>query len=50
LRDIESEQFDKKIGYHGLKDPHRERDKNYVDELFSMVNDKHFYKEFHRTI
>lgn len=50
LKDIEEEQFDKKIGYHGLKDPHRERDKNYVDELFSMVNDKHFYKEFHRTI
>lgn len=50
LRNIESEQFDKKIGYHGLKDPHRERDKNYVDELFSMVNDKHFYKKFHRTI
>jgi len=50
LRDIEAEQFDKKIGYHGLKDPHREKDKSHADELFSMVNDKHFYKEFHRTL
>lgn len=50
LRDIETEQFDKKIGYHGQKDPHRGKDKNHVDELFSMVNDKHFYKEFHRDI
>jgi hypothetical protein len=50
LRNIETEQFDKKIGYHGYKDPHREKDKNHVDELFSMVNDKHFYKEFYRNI
>lgn len=50
LRSIEVEQFDKKIGYHGLKDPHRKRDKSHVDELFSMINDKHFYKEFYRNI
>jgi hypothetical protein len=50
LRIIEAEQFEKKIGYHGPKDPHRERDQNHVDELFSMVNDKHFYKEFYRNI
>ncbi|MFT4155151.1 hypothetical protein [Parafilimonas sp.] len=50
LESIEAEQFDKKIGYHGTKDPLRKRDKNYVDELFSMVNDKHFYKEFYRNI
>src|SRR5690606_24215359 len=50
LADIETEQFDKNIGYHGTKGPHRERNQNYVNELFSMVNDKHFSKEFHRKI
>lgn len=47
---IEDEQFEKKVGYHGMKDPHRERNQNHVDELFSMVNDKHFYKEFYRKL
>jgi hypothetical protein len=50
LADIETEQFDKNVGYHGTKDPHRERDENHVNELFSMVNDKHFSKEFYRKI
>jgi uncharacterized protein YutE (UPF0331/DUF86 family) len=50
LADIETEQFEKKVGYHGLKDPHRDRDQNHVNELFSMVNDKHFYKEFYREV
>jgi hypothetical protein len=50
LADIETEQFDKNIGYHGTKNPHRERDQSHVNELFSMVNDKHFSKEFHRKI
>lgn len=50
LADIETEQFKKKVGYHSTKDPHRERDQNLVDELFSMVNDKHFSKEFHRKL
>jgi hypothetical protein len=50
LRNIETEQFEKKVGYNGSKDPHRDRDKSYVDELFSMVNDKHYYKEFHRNV
>lgn len=50
LSNIESEQFNKKIGYHGTKDPHRERDKNYSDLVFSMVNDKHFVKEFYRRV
>tara|TARA_R110001583_G_scaffold194839_1_gene367272 strand:- start:740 stop:1726 length:987 start_codon:yes stop_codon:yes gene_type:complete len=50
LADIETEQFENKVGYHGLKDPHRERDENHENELFSMVNDKHFYKEFYREI
>lgn len=50
LADIETEQFEKKVGYHGVKDPHRDRDKNHVNELFSMVNDKHFYKEFYREV
>lgn len=50
LADIETEQFEKKIGYHGTKNPHRERNQNHVDELLSMVNDKHFSKEFHRKL
>lgn len=50
LEKMEAEQFEKKVGYHGSKDPHREKDENHVNELFSMVNDKHFYKEFHRKI
>lgn len=50
LADIETEQFDKNVGYHGTKGPHRERDQSHVNELFSMVNDKHFSKEFHRKI
>lgn len=50
LADIETEQFEKNVGYHGTKDPHREKDQNHVNKLFSMVNDKHFSKEFHRKI
>lgn len=50
LADIETEQFEKKVGYHGLKDPHRDKDSNHLNELFSMVNDKHFYKEFYRKV
>lgn len=50
LASIEEEQFEKNVGYHGTKDPHREKDQNYVSELFSMVNDKHFSKEFHRKM
>ena len=50
LADIETEQFEKKIGYHGTKDPNREKDQNLVDELLSMVNDKHFSREFHRKL
>lgn len=50
LASIETEQFEKKIGYHGMKDPHRERDQNHANELFSRVNDKHFSKEFHRKL
>lgn len=50
LVDIETEQFEKQVGYHGSKNPHRERDKSFVKELSSMVNDKHFYKEFYRKI
>jgi len=50
LADIENEQFEKNVGYHGTKDPYRERDENHVNELFSMVNDKHFSKEFYRKI
>jgi len=48
LASIENEQYDNKVGYHGSKDPNRERDQNHVDELHSMVNDKHFHKEFYR--
>ncbi len=47
---IEEEQYILKIGYHAQKHPHRERDKNYVNELFSMVNDKHFSNSYHRVI
>lgn len=50
LADIETEQFEKKVGYHGTKDPHRERNQDHVDELLSMVNDKHFSNEFHRKL
>ncbi|TXI68922.1 MAG: hypothetical protein E6Q46_00420 [Flavobacterium sp.] len=50
LEKIELEQFEKGIGYHGIKDPHREREKNQVNELFSMVNEKHFSKEFYRKL
>jgi hypothetical protein len=50
LANIETEQFEKKVGYHGVKDPHRERDQDNANELFSMVNDKHFSKEFHRKL
>lgn len=50
LADIETEQFEKKVGYHGTKDPHREKDESFVNEFLSMVNDKHFSKEFHRKI
>ncbi|PIF71299.1 hypothetical protein CLU99_2064 [Flavobacterium sp. 2] len=50
LVSIENEQFEKNIGYHGTGDPQRERDLNHVKELFSMVNDKHFSKEFHRKL
>jgi hypothetical protein len=50
LADIETEQFEKKVGYHGLKDPHRKRNENIKNELISMVNDKHFNKEFYREI
>ncbi|AUP81009.1 hypothetical protein [Flavivirga eckloniae] len=50
LANIETEQFEKKLGYHGLKDPHRDRDQDHVNELYSMVNAKHFYEEFYREI
>ena len=50
LSQIETQQFKNKVGYHALKDPHRERNQNHIEELFSMVNDKHFYKEFHRKL
>lgn len=50
LANIETEQFEKKVGYHGTKDQHREKDQDYVKEFLSMVNDKHFSKEFHRKI
>ncbi len=50
LKDIETEQFENKVGYNGIIDPKGEKDESFVDELFSLVNDKHFYKEFHRDI
>ena len=50
LANIETEQFEKKIGYHATNDPNRKRDQDHVNELFSMVNDKHFSKEFHRKL
>lgn len=50
LADIETEQYSNKVGYHGSKDPHRERDHSYVNELYSMVNNKHFYEEFYRDV
>ncbi|MDI9312624.1 MAG: hypothetical protein QM535_20610 [Limnohabitans sp.] len=50
LESIEKEQFEKKVGYHGTINPHREKDESYINELFSMVNDKHFSKKFHRKI
>ena len=50
LENIENEQFEKNIGYYGTNDTHRKKDKNHVNELFSMVNDKHFSKEFYRKI
>lgn len=50
LYDIETEQFEKKVGYFGLKNPHSKKKEDYVNELFSMVNDKHFYEEFYRKL
>jgi len=50
LAKIETEQFEKNVGYHGKKDPHRKKEQSHVNELFSMVNDKHFSKEFYRKI
>ncbi|MCH8496809.1 MAG: hypothetical protein LAT57_14410 [Balneolales bacterium] len=50
LSNIEIEQFEKKVGYHGTCDPHRERTSQFVDEFKSRVNDKHFSKDFHRII
>lgn len=44
LRNLEAEQFQKKVGYHGQKDPYRERDKSHFDLISSMVNDKHFLR------
>lgn len=50
LADIETEQFEKKVGYHGDKDPHRTRDQDHIKELHSLVNDKHFIDNYHRTL
>ncbi|QYJ67836.1 hypothetical protein [Flavobacterium litorale] len=50
LSKIETEQYENKIGYHALKNPHREKKQDFVDQLFSMVNDKHFYTKFNRDI
>lgn len=50
LADIETEQFKNKVGYHGTHDPHRDRDQNDVNELFSIVNDKHSLKNYYRDI
>ena len=50
LAEIETEEFEKNVGYHGTKDPHRKKEQSHVNELFSMVNDKHFFKEFYRKL
>lgn len=49
LRGIETEQFDKKVGYFRHKDPYCGVGKN--DELFlkSMINEKHFLNDFYRN-
>jgi len=50
LAKIESEQFEKKLGYYGETDPHRVIDQDHINELYSRVNDKHFSKDFHRKL
>ncbi|SFJ76918.1 hypothetical protein [Myroides guanonis] len=50
LANIEIEQFEKNVGYHGKKDPHRNKSESQINELFSMINDKHFSKEFYRKV
>ena len=50
LRDVELEQFNKKIGYYSSKHPHRKRSDNHIKELKSYVNEKHLYTEYFRDL
>ncbi|MBP1165263.1 hypothetical protein J2787_000804 [Chryseobacterium rhizosphaerae] len=50
LRKIETEQFTKKVGYHSIKNPHRNKEESHVRLLKSMINEKHFLDQFHRDL
>lgn len=49
LRGIETEQFDKKVGYFSHKDPDSEMEINNELFLKSMINEKHFLNDFYRN-
>ncbi len=50
LSEIEKEQYNKKIGYFQSRHPDKMEESNIVNELYAMVNEKHFYSEYKREI
>lgn len=50
LREIELEQFQKKIGYYSINHPHRKISKNLINEIKSYTNEKHMYSDYFREL
>ena len=50
LSGIELEQYNKKVGYFQSKHPDKKDELNFVNELYAMVNEKHFYSEYKQEV
>lgn len=50
LSEIEKEQFDKNVGYFQTRLPDKMEESSMVNQLYAMVNEKHFYSEYLREI
>ncbi len=48
LSEIEKEQYNKKVGYFQSRHPDKMEESNIVNQLYAMVNEKHFYSEYKR--
>lgn len=48
LSEIEKEQYNQKVGYFQSRHPEKMEESNIVNQLYAMVNEKHFYSEYKR--